>query len=162
MEHFTRHETVILTRTSLGRLAYLAKTGIVVPLVAGQASHRQVQYSWDQILELRTIQQLRRQVSLQMIRKILVFLESNGGDRTLHDKHLIIENGEIDWVQAKPYLGTCIIQIASRANQHVGQLKLLPVPGPADFNPSGVDLVCQPKVVDLKRFRRRTPHPRWP
>jgi hypothetical protein len=32
MQHFTRRETVILTRTSTARLTYLAKTGIVVPI----------------------------------------------------------------------------------------------------------------------------------
>jgi hypothetical protein len=39
MQHFTRRETVILTRTSSARLTYLAKTGIVVPIRGGR-QHR--------------------------------------------------------------------------------------------------------------------------
>jgi DNA-binding transcriptional MerR regulator len=100
MERFTRHEAVILTRTSPSRLAYLAKTGIVVPYRLQQAGRWRLFYSWDQILELRTIHHLRQQTSLQTIRKILRFLEDQGGDHRLCNQKLVITEDGVSWVRA--------------------------------------------------------------
>ena len=155
MEQFTRRETVVLTRTSTGRLGYLAKTGVVVPLGARDNPPRQICYSWEQILELRAIQHLRRQVSLQMIRKILAFLESSGSDRTLHNKRLVITNGEVDWVQAESGSGPQVVQVAARKNRHVGQLKLMTVPAVSELIDEVWETALHSNVIDFESFRQR-------
>lgn len=154
MEKFTRTETSILTRTSPQRLAYLAKTGVVVPdLIEGQ---QQLCYSWEQILELRAIQHLRRQLSLQTIRKILDFLEGIGGDRTLHNKNLVIANGEVDWVQTTADDVTPqAVCVATKTNCHVGQLNLLVLPHIADLSNEIWSIARQSNVIDFENFRRR-------
>ncbi|NER79674.1 MAG: MerR family transcriptional regulator [Leptolyngbya sp. SIO1D8] len=158
MEQFTRRETVILSRTSPGRLDYLAKTGVVVPICPPDSQNRQSLYSWEQVLELRTIRHLRRQVSLQMIRKILAFLEKSSGDRTLHNKHLIINNGEVDWVQADSESKPQVIQVAAKANRHIGQLKLMTVPAVSDLISDVWETASQSKVIDFESFRKRALH----
>lgn len=158
MQHFTRRETVILTRTSPSRLAYLARTGIVVPdrRTMRDRTH-QVYYSWEQILELRAIRQLRRQVSLQMIRKVLTFLEDIGSDRTLRNKNLVILNGAVAWVQATQGTPPRIVQVAAKTDQHVGQLQLAPLPSLGAAIEPLRSASKQAKVIDLEEFRQRIP-----
>ena len=158
MQQFTRRETVILTHTSPSRLAYLARIGVVIPKGDESNVTRPTGYSWEQILELRAIRHLRRQTSLQMIRKILAFLEDTEGDRTLHNKHLIVADGEVTWVQTRPDVGPQVVQVADKDTRHVGQLQLMALP---PFNHVANDRwqttrpTRRPKVVPLDRFRHR-------
>lgn len=154
MQHFTRRETVILTRTSLSRLAYLARIGVVVPLREDDDS-RKVYYSWEQILELRTIRHLRRQVSLQMIRKVLAFLEGVGSDRTLCNKHLVIVNGEVTWVNAVRDTNPQVVQVATKADRHIGQLQLLDLSPLAYLTEELQETAQLSKVVEFKCCRHR-------
>ncbi|MEM6520103.1 MAG: MerR family transcriptional regulator [Cyanobacteria bacterium P01_D01_bin.71] len=155
MQHFTRHETIVLTHTSADRLTYLARTGVVVPLVEEAAKAKQVYYTWEQILELRAIRHLRRQVSLQMIRKILAFLEGTVGDRALRDKHLIISDGEVSWVQPQENTEPYVVQVAAKANRHVGQLKLMTLPSLINFADEVWETARSSNVIDFESFRRR-------
>jgi DNA-binding transcriptional MerR regulator len=155
MEHFTRRETVILTRTSPSRLAYLARTGVVVPVCHMEASGKTLYYTWEQILELRAIQHLRRQVSLQMVRKILAFLEGIGSDRSLHDKHWVVANGAVTWVQVQGPESPQVVQVAARTNRHVGQLQLMTLPPPSTFAEEVWQAARRSKVIDFESFRQR-------
>mgnify|MGYP001795170511 FL=1 len=155
MQQFTRRETVILTHTSPSRLAYLARIGVVVPKGDENDVTQPASYSWEQILELRTIRHLRRQTSLQMIRKILAFLEGTEGDRTLHNKHLIVADGEVTWVQTRPDVGSQVVQVADKDNRHVGQLQLMALPPLNDLADHLWKTSRRPKVVPLDRFRHR-------
>lgn len=159
MKQFTRRETVILTRTSPGRLAYLAKTGMVIPVCIGDDPQRQLYYSWEQILELRAIRQLRGQISLQMIRKIMTFLEGIVGDRTLHNKHLVIANGEVNWVQMESEEGPHVVRVAAKTNRHVGQLNLMVMPPVSDLVSEVWEIARQSNVIDFESFRQRALHP---
>ncbi|MEO0987923.1 MAG: MerR family transcriptional regulator [Cyanobacteria bacterium J06639_14] len=160
MKQFTRRETVILTRTSPGRLAYLAKIGMVVPACVDNGSHKQTYYSWEQILELRTIQQLRGQISLQRIRKVMRFLEGMGGDRTLHNKHLVIEDGEVNWVQIESGNAPHVIQVAAKTNRHIGQLNLMLMPPISDLVSDVWEIARRSNVIDFESFRQRASHPK--
>ena len=73
MEWFTRRHAVILARSSPSRLKYLEKTGIVIPRRVQADNRLEVLYSWEQILEIRTIARLRQYLSFQTIRKIIHF-----------------------------------------------------------------------------------------
>lgn len=154
MQHFTRRETVILTRTSPTRLAYLSRIGVIVPIAGEGAEAKQSYYTWEQILELRAIRRLRHQVSLQMIRKILAFLEGSGCG-ALHDKHLVIEDGAIHWVQSRANKDPQVVQVAARADRHVGQFKLVPLPSLIHFADDGWEPTYRSKVVDFESFRQR-------
>lgn len=154
MQRFTRRETVVLTRTSPARLTYLAKTGLVVPIAREGDTVPQPYYTWEQILELRAIRQLRRQVSLQMIRKILAFFE--GAEcSALHNKHLVIEDGAVHWVQPGENTAPQVVQVAAKADRHVGQLKLITLPSFIHFADEVWATTRSAKVIDFESFRQR-------
>lgn len=164
---FTQRETVILTRTSPSRLAYLAKTGVVIPhghhsdaLAAPNRADGNCCYDWEQILELRAINHLRQKTSLQTIRKIVAFLESHGSDRCLHNKQLIVTDDEVDWV--KPHPNTQlpqIVQVVGPANKHVGQFKIPALPPVAALVSEVWDAARHSNVIDFERFRQRARTP---
>jgi DNA-binding transcriptional MerR regulator len=155
MQYFSRRETVILTRTSPGQLAYLARIGIVIPLHRECDRVQQVYYSWEQVLELRAIRHLRRQVSLQMIRKILDFLDGIGSDRSLRNKHLVIANGAVTWVQLEDSASPTVVQVAAKANRHVGQLQLMALPTLNTLVDDIWETARRSKVIDFESFRQR-------
>jgi hypothetical protein len=164
---FTQRETVILTRTSPSRLAYLAKTGVVIPhghcpTAAADASRAEgnCHYDWEQILELRAINHLRQKTSLQTIRKIVAFLETHGSDRCLHNKQLIVSDDEVDWIQ--PHTKTQlpqIVQVVGPANKHVGQLKIPAIPPVMALVNEVWDAAQRSNVIDFERFRQRAQTP---
>ncbi|MEM9117781.1 MAG: MerR family transcriptional regulator [Cyanobacteria bacterium P01_F01_bin.56] len=154
MQHFTRHETVILTRTSSTRLAYLARTGIIVPVASEEQKAEPAYYTWEQILELRAIRRLRQQLSLQMIRKIMAFLEG-AGCGALHDKHLVIKNDEVHWVQSQENMAPCVVQVAAKTGCHVGQLNLMTLPSLMNLADEIWETARNSNVIDLASFRQR-------
>lgn len=155
MERFTRRETVVLTRTSLWRLAYLDRVGIVVPQRIKTAKRARILYSWEQILELRTIHYLRQQTSLQTIRKIVAFLEASGFERSLHNKQLVIRDGEVDWVRTDLPQSPQVLKVADRQNKDIGQLKLIHLPPLADLIDDLWRTASQSQVIDFEYFKQR-------
>jgi DNA-binding transcriptional MerR regulator len=153
MERFTRREAIVLSRTNAGRLAYLARTGIVVPHRLQAARRVRLLYSWEQILELRAINHLRQQVSLQTIRQVVEFLEQGGFEGSLHDKNLIIANGAVDWVRADCPQSPQILQVAGQ--KHVGQLKLLALPPLGTLVEEVWETARKSNVIDFESFRQR-------
>jgi len=128
MEGFTRQETLALTQTTSSRLAYLDRTGVIVPQKYGNSKKPTVIYSWEQVLEIRTIANLRKQISLQMVRQIVAFLDKHGLDTTLHDKHLVTTPSEVflvspDWAEM-PH----VMKVADRQGAGLGQLVLMVLP----------------------------------
>ncbi|HZG40258.1 MAG TPA: MerR family transcriptional regulator [Nodosilinea sp.] len=156
MDWFPRRHAVVLARSSPGRLAYLEKTGIVVPQRAGQSPHREVLYSWEQILEIRAISRLRQHLSFQTIRKILQYFDDHGVGRTLRDKHLVIGNHGVSWVRS----GTAtpqVIHLVRHGCSFMGQFVLAPVEADASELGVGGGAVSPavPKVVNIEHFRQK-------
>lgn len=128
MDGFTRQEAIALTQTTSSRLAYLDRTGIVVPQKFGNPKKPTVIYTWEQVLEVRAIHDLRQQTSLQMVRKIVEFLDEHGLDPKLHDKHLVVAHDEVflvmpDWSDLPQ-----VMKVGDRNNQGVGQMVMLVLP----------------------------------
>lgn len=161
MDWFPRRHAVVLARSSPGRLAYLEKTGIVVPQRVGQSPRLEVLYSWEQILEIRAIGRLRQHLSFQTIRKILQYFDDHGVSCTLRDKHLIINHHGISWVQPGTTAVPQVIHLVSHGCSFMGQFVLAPFEANASelgFS-SGVANSETPKVVDIEHFRQKV-HPR--
>jgi DNA-binding transcriptional MerR regulator len=174
MEQFTRREAHILTRSSPSRLAYLAKTGIVVPHRTDSPSRPTLFYTWDQILEIRAINRLRRQVSFQTIRKIIRFLEEQGFDRSLRDKLLITIGGDVSWIlplnaAAPPamqaqviqaqVIQAQVIQIVGKRRCPAGQLLLAAIPQLLDLVDELGKIAKTATVIDFEYFKQRLRSP---
>ncbi|HSM83924.1 MAG TPA: hypothetical protein VLS96_19700 [Nodosilinea sp.] len=157
MDWFPRRHAVVLARSSLGRLAYLEKTGIIVPQRAGCPPRLEVLYSWEQILEIRAISRLRQHLSFQTIRKILQYFDDHGVGRTLRDKHLVIGSHGVSWVQPGTPAAPQVIHLVGHGGSCMGQLVLAPVEADASDLGRCSDLASPdtPKVVDLEHFRQK-------
>jgi DNA-binding transcriptional MerR regulator len=156
MNGFTRQETIALTKTTSSRLAYLDRVGVVVPEKYGNTKKPMVIYSWEQVLQIRAINDLRKQVSLQAIREIIQSLEKNGYDSSLWDKHLVTVNGEIHWVMPDWSDIPKVMQLASKKNKSgFGQLVLVAIPTLNDIVKAVWHAAKTSKVIDFESFRRR-------
>jgi len=155
MEGFTRQETLAITQITSSRLAYLDRTEVVVPQKYGNPRKPTVIYAWEQILEIRTIANLRKQISLQMVRKLVKFLDQHGLDPNLHDKHLVATPNEVflvspDWSEM-PH----IMKVADRDGDGLGQLVLLVLPPLNDVIREIWHAAESSKVIDFESFKAR-------
>lgn len=155
MEGFTRQETLALTQSTSSRLAYLDRTSVIVPEKYGNSKKPTVIYSWEQVLEIRTITNLRKQISLQMVRQLVQFLDQHGLDTTLHDKHLVATAKEVflvspDWTDMPQ-----VMKVADRDGDGLGQLVLLVLPPLSTVIRDIWDAAEQSKVVDFESFKQR-------
>lgn len=146
---FTRQEALILTKTTTARLAYLARTGIVVPQRADQVH---LVYTWEQILEIRAINHLRRKLSLQTIRKIVEFLGKSGFDTSLKDKHLVVINDDVGWVMPD---WSDMPRVMKVAGKNVGQFVLVAIPPLNNLIDDIWQTARNSNVIDFEHFRRR-------
>ncbi|MGG6239492.1 MerR family transcriptional regulator [Nodosilinea sp. AN01ver1] len=157
MDWFPRRHAVVLARSSPGRLAYLEKTGIVVPQRAGHPPRLEVLYSWEQILEIRAISRLRQHLSFQTIRKILQYFDDHGVSRTLRDKHLVINHHGVSWVQPGAIAPPQVIHLVGHGCSFMGQFVLGPVEADGSDLGFSSDIASPttPKVVNIEQFRQK-------
>ncbi|WP_204137437.1 hypothetical protein [Halomicronema sp. CCY15110] len=155
MEGFTRQETLALTQTTSSRLAYLDRTGVIVPQKYGNPKKPTVIYSWEQVLEIRAIANLRKQISLQMVRKLVAFLDEHGLDATLHDKHLVTTPNEVflvapDWSNMPQ-----VMKVADRDGDGLGQLMLMVLP-PLNTVIQDIWTAAETsQIIDFASFKQR-------
>lgn len=129
---FTRQETLTLTGCTSSRLAYLEKVGLIIPHRIGNNKRPLVLFTWEQLLEIRAIKNLRKDVSLQTVRNIISFLDESGFDSTLKDKMMVVIDEEVFWVQ--PDLSDIgqrlpkAVKVAAKRNKGIGQYILVTIP----------------------------------
>ncbi|EAZ90281.1 MerR family transcriptional regulator [Crocosphaera chwakensis] len=160
IQGFTRQETLALTDTTSNQLQYLERQKLVIPQRIGKSRKPTVIYSWEQILEIRAIKHLRRKnVSSQMIKKIIKFLDKSGVDESLRDKHLIVINNEVFWVQQdwsdlQQKIPT-IVKIAGKDNANIGQYMLLVIPIFSDIVQEVWKAAKNSELIDFESFKER-------
>lgn len=154
---FTRQETLRLTGCTSSRLAYLEKVALVVPTRIGSNKRPTVLYSWEQLLEIRAIKTLRKDVSLQTVRKIVDTLNRCGFDDTLRDKSLVIVGDDVLWVAPdwSDFEVPAALLVASKSGKEVGQFVLLVVPPFATIVKELWDAAKDSTVVDFESFKQR-------
>jgi DNA-binding transcriptional MerR regulator len=159
MSGFTRQETMHLAGCTSSRLAYLEKVGLIIPYRFGNNARPIVIFSWEQLLEIRAIKNLRKDVSLQTVRKIIKFLDDSGYDNSLRDKQLVVIGEEVFWVkQDWSDFGDRLpatVKVADKSNKQVGQYVLLLIPPLTDIVNEIWEAANKSKVIDLKSFEQR-------
>jgi DNA-binding transcriptional MerR regulator len=113
---FTRQETICLTGIDSGRLSYLDRTKLVMPLKFGNPKHPKVVYSWQQVLEIKTIERLREHLTLQEIRKVLIFLKEYDYEPSFFVHKLVLVNSQLYLVEDIRQFGLSVLE-ASGANR---------------------------------------------
>ena len=99
IDGFTRQETIALTGLTSARLHYFDRTGLVKPKKYGKTKRPICIYSWEQLLQLIAIKDLRRKISLQTVRTIIDTLGKGGFSDSLRDKHLVVAGDTVLWVE---------------------------------------------------------------
>lgn len=155
MEGFTRQETLALTKTTSSRLAYLDRTEVVIPEKYGNSKKPTVIYSWNQVLEIRAINDLRQKVSLQTVRKIVQFLGESGFDTNLADKHLVVANDEVFWVLPDWSDMPRVMKVAGKKNKNLGQLVLVVLPSISDLIKTVWETAKNSNFIDFESFKQR-------
>ena len=96
---FTRQEVIKLAGCTSSRLAYLEKVGLVVPQRIGPSKRPVVLFTWEQLLGVRVIKDLRQEVSLQTVRTIVENLNANGCDDSMAEKLVVAMGDEVLWIK---------------------------------------------------------------
>ena len=155
IEGFTRQETLALTGTTSNRLQYLERAGLIRPKRIGTSKKPTVIYTWEQILEIRAIKNLRREVSLQTVRKIIEFLNKEGCDDSLRDKQLIVVNDDVFWVQNDWSDVPSVIRVASKKGKDIGEYVLLVIPTLIQVVKEVWEAAEKSHVIDFESFQQR-------
>ncbi len=111
---FTRQETIALTGISSSRLSYLDRTSLVVPQKIGNRKHPKVIYSWKKVLEIKTIERLRENLSLQEIRKVLSFLRERDYKTTFFEHSLVFVNSQLYLVEDLQNFGLTVLEASGK------------------------------------------------
>lgn len=156
---FTRPETLALTKTTSNQLQYLERTSLVVPTRLSKSKKPTVIYTWDQVLEIRAIRNLRQEVSLQTIRRIIEFLHQHGFDNSLRDKQLVVIDEEVffirsDWQDFADNMPASV-KAVNTSGQNVGQYMLLVLPPLVRLVNEIWENAKHSEVVDFDSFRQR-------
>lgn len=159
LQGFTRRETLALTETTSNRLQYLERSKLVVPQRFGATRKPTVVYSWEQILEIRAIKDLREEVSLQTVRQIVKFLDESGFDDSLRDKQLIVIDDEVFWIQQDwrdfPDKMPMAVKVGGGSQKDIGQYVLLVIPTLAKIVNEVWKVAENSPAIDFESFRQR-------
>lgn len=156
---FTRQEVIRLTGCNSNRLSYLEKVDLVSPTRIGVGKKPVVLYTWEQLLEIRAIRDLRKEISLQTVRSIVAFLNKSGVDDSLRDKQLVVVGDEVFWVKLDfsdiGQIGAAVQRVASKRKKEIGQYVLLVIPPLSDIVEEIWQIAQQSNVIDFESFRSR-------
>lgn len=100
---FDRQETMLLACVTSSRLAYLDRQKVIVPQKFGTTKKPHILYSWEQVLQIRTLTYFKQKISLAMTKKIVRYFNDVGLIENWGDRHLVIIDDEIysvapDWL----------------------------------------------------------------
>ena len=76
--------------------------------------HPKVIYSWRQVLEIKTIERLRENLSLQEIRKVLNFLRERNYKTTLFQHSLVFVNSQLYLVEDLQNFGLTVLEASGK------------------------------------------------
>ena len=152
---FSRKEVTDLAGTTSNRLQYLERANLITPYRLEKTGRATVLYTWEQLLEIRAIKNLRQSISLQTVRKIIEFLNKSGFDDSLRDKQLICIDEEVYWVNRNWEEMPEILKVVAKRGKSVGQYTLLVIPALIDIVDEVWEAAKQSNVVDMASFKQR-------
>jgi DNA-binding transcriptional MerR regulator len=116
---FTRQETMALTGIDSGRLSYFDRTKLIVPLKFGNPKHPKVVYGWQQVIEIKTIQRLSEELSLQEIRKVLKFLQARDYEPAFFVHKLVFVNNQLYLIEDLRDFGLTVLEASGNGKGQV-------------------------------------------
>ncbi|ELS03578.1 hypothetical protein Xen7305DRAFT_00033020 [Xenococcus sp. PCC 7305] len=162
-DKFTRQETLELAGATSNQLQYLERLELIQPSrITKNRKKPLVFYTWEQILEIRAVRDLRNQnVSLQTVRKIIQFLDDSKIDNNLRDKLLVAVDEDVFWVNqdwsdfGEQMTRISALVVASKKNNNIGQYTLIVIPALKEIVEQVWEIAQQSKVINLEEFKKR-------
>lgn len=159
VDKFTRREVMELAGATSNQLQYLERSELVIPeRIWNDKKKPDVYYSWEQLLEIKAIRNLRENTSLQTIRKILSFFEKYQFRKTLKDKRIVAIDDEVFWIKEDwSDFGKKLIalKIADKQGKGIGQYTLLALPAFQEIVDEVWETAEKSKVIDIETFQQR-------
>ena len=158
IDGFSRQETIALAGTTSNRLQYLERAGLIIPKRYGRTRKPTVIYSWEHILEIRAIKNLRQDVSLQTVKKIINFLNREGFGEQLRDKKIIVLDNEVYWIMPDWSDLPKIMKVAdkrNKLNRGIGQYLLIIIPSLCEVVNEVWQAAEKSEVIDFESFKQR-------
>lgn len=110
-------------------------------------------------MEIRAIKNLRQEISLQTVRKIIDFLDKSGFDDSLREKQLIVIDDDVFWVQPDwkdfPEKMPSALKVAGNNGKDVGQYVLLVLPPLSEVVNEVWEAAEKSNVVNFESFKQR-------
>ncbi|BAS60431.1 MULTISPECIES: helix-turn-helix domain-containing protein [Leptolyngbya] len=118
---FNRQEVIAMTGIKPSNLSYLDETDLVKPHKIGESKKPQVIYSIEQVIQIKLIQRLREQLSLQEIRKIFQFLVDRQYQPSIFGCKLMRVGKELYFVESECEFGAYVLSVSGK---HKGQIMI--------------------------------------
>jgi DNA-binding transcriptional MerR regulator len=159
VDKFTRREAMELAGATSNQLQYLERSELVIPeRIWNDKKKPDVYYSWEQLLEIKAIRNLRENTSLQTIRKILSFFEKYQFRKTLKDKRIVAIDDEVFWIKEDwSDFGKKLIalKVADKQGKGIGQYTLLALPAFQEIVDEVWETAERSNIIDIDSFRQR-------
>jgi DNA-binding transcriptional MerR regulator len=159
VDKFTRREVMELAGATSNQLQYLERRELVIPeRIWNDKKKPDVYYSWEQLLEIKAIRNLRENTSLQTIRKILSFFEKYQFRKTLKDKRIVAIDDEVFWIKEDwSDFGKKLIalKIADKQGKGIGQYTLLALPAFQEIVDEVWQTAERSNIINMESFRQR-------
>lgn len=132
----SKQQAMKLAGATSNQLQYLERANLVVPtrtLPAGKKKP-EVFYTWQQVLQIRAIRDLRESLSLKTIRLVLDYVQgSDYYDEANRGKQLVAIDDAVLWVSGDwSDLGAKFATVLANKPSSVGQYSLTVIPTPWD------------------------------
>ncbi|MDJ0682527.1 MAG: hypothetical protein QNJ18_22025, partial [Xenococcaceae cyanobacterium MO_167.B52] len=89
-------------------------TNLITPQKFGNRKRPKVVYTWKQVLELKTIERLSENLSLQEIRKVLDFLRERDYETTFFKHSLVFVNSQLYLVEDLENFGLTVLEASGK------------------------------------------------
>jgi DNA-binding transcriptional MerR regulator len=156
---FTRKEAIEVTGCTSNQLQSFERAKLVVPRRVEKTGKPTVLYSRSQLLEIKAIKQLREQISLQKVKRIIQFLNDHGFGDNLNDKQLVIIDNDVFWVSVDwadfPQQMPKALKVLSKRRKEIGQYCLIIIPPLINLAQEIIRTARKSKVIDFPSFMER-------
>ena len=111
---FTRRELITMTGAKPGNLSYMDRTGLVTPTKIGNLKRPVVIYTIEQVLQIKIIERLRERLSLQEIRKVLIFIQERNYKPSLFQCNLVLIGEQAYLIEDQSKFGSVVLEASGK------------------------------------------------
>jgi hypothetical protein len=159
---FTRQEVIALTSCDANGLAYLEKTGVVNPSRFGSKKKPTVIYSWEQMIAVQLVGELRGTMPASAIKTFALDLAQQDVDNWFQSNCAIIAGDQVLWVElsssshvSKTNAGKVFLAIAAKNRSKITKHSFWVVPALSQVVAQLWAAAKESPAIDFLSFQKR-------